>query len=274
MKDIVYEQHWHDDPKFPIIFHYDTLHRYNEKFTMHYHENIEILYFVKGNGVATCGANHVEVGPGDLLVVNSNELHFLYTTSTELDYYCLIADKSFCESFQVDVEDMMLQNLIQDRELVGSMERIIIEMGERQKHYKSAVQGLVIVLLTQFYRNYSLNQRAVSDTTWNHKMDTVKKAIVYIKNNFTKTLTIDELCHHAGFSKYYMCRTFKEITGQTVVGYINFLRCDYARHLLSSGKYNVKESAEKCGIPNLSYFTKTYKKYMGHLPSQANQEVH
>lgn len=269
MKEIIYEHHHHVDPKFPIIFHYDTLHKC-QGFTMHYHENIEILYFVKGNGVATCGANHVEVQCGDLLVVNSNELHFLYTASIELEYYCLIADKSFCESFQVDVEDLMLQNLIQDSKLVDYMEQIIEEMNKQKKHYKPVVQGLVILLLAECYRSYSLRQLQVSDTTWNHKMETVKKVIVYIKNHFTEPITIDDVCGRVGFSKYYMCRIFKEITGQTVVEYINFLRCDYARNLLSTGKYNVKESAEACGISNLSYFSKTYKKYMGNLPSKEN----
>lgn len=270
MKEIIYEHHHHDDPKFPIIFHYDTLDSCQEKFTMHYHENVEILYFVKGNGVATCGSNHVQVKEGDLLVVNSNELHFLYMTSPVLEYYCLIVDKGFCEDFQMNVENVTLQNLIKDQMLVIYMQQIIKEMDERQKYYKSAVQGLVILLFTEFYRRYGVSKIPLAETTWNHKMETVKKAIGYIKSHFTQELTIDEICKHVGFSKYYMCRIFKEITGQTVVEYINFLRCDYARNLLNSGKYNVKESAEKCGIPNLSYFSKTYKKYMGHLPSREN----
>lgn len=268
MKEVIYEHHRHDDPNFPIIFHYDTLDEYHEKFTMHYHENIEILYFVKGTGMATCGGNHIEVKRGDLLVVNSNELHFLYTTSLELEYYCLIVDKEFCGRFQIDIEEIHLQNLIQDESLVIYMKQIIKEMNARKMHYKAAVQGLVILLITHFYRDYSIGLLPVLDTTWNHKMDTVKKAIAYIKHHFTKEMTVDEICIHVGFSKYYMCRVFKEVTGQTVVEYINFLRCDYARTLLSSGKYNVKESAEQCGIHNLSYFTKTYKKYMGCLPSK------
>ena len=270
MNPIIYEHHRHDDPKFPIIFHYDTLDSTQEKFIVHYHENIEILYFVKGSGVATCGSNHVEVKEGDLLVVNSNELHFIYTTSPVLEYYCLIVDKALCEGFQMPIEDVVVQNLIEDSLSVSYMEHIIEEMDARRPYYKSAVQGMVLLLFTQLYRNYSVIKSPVIADTWNHKMEIVRKAIGYIKNHFTEELTIDEMCKQVGFSKYYMCRIFKEITGQTVIEYINFLRCDYARNLLTSGKYNVKESAEKCGIPNLSYFSKTYKKYMGKLPSKEN----
>ena len=270
MKEVIYEHHRHDDPKFPIIFHYDILGKCHEKFTMHYHENVEILYFVKGSGLATCGINHIEVKSGDILVVNANELHSVHTTCPELGYYCLIVDKGFCEGFQINVEDITLQSCIQDASLVGYMEQIIKEMDEKHSYYKSAVQGLVILLFTKLCRSYSVSQIPLSQTTWNHKMETVKKAIGYIKNHFTKEMTVDEICRHVGLSKYYMCRVFKEITGQTMMEYINFLRCDYARNLLNSGKYNVKESAEKCGITNLSYFSKTYKKYMGRLPSSEN----
>lgn len=35
---------------------------------------------------------------------------------------------------------------------------------------------------------------------------------------------------------------------------------------------NVGESAEHSGFSNLSYFAKTYKKYMGELPSQAERK--
>ena len=54
--------------------------------------------------------------------------------------------------------------------------------------------------------------------------------------------------------------------------YLNYTRCSYARKLLASGRYNVSESAEHSGFSNLSYFAKTYKKYMGELPSQVERK--
>lgn len=48
--------------------------------------------------------------------------------------------------------------------------------------------------------------------------------------------------------------------------------CVIYRKLLVSGRYNVGESAEHSGFSNLSFFAKTYKKYMGELPSQAERK--
>ncbi|ELP5185316.1 helix-turn-helix transcriptional regulator, partial [Clostridium perfringens] len=69
-------------------------------------------------------------------------------------------------------------------------------------------------------------------------------------------------------SKYYTCRTFKEVTGKTILDYINHIRCINARNLILYNGYTISESAYKSGFNNLSYFSKTYKKYMGLLPSE------
>jgi AraC-like DNA-binding protein len=52
-----------------------------------------------------------------------------------------------------------------------------------------------------------------------------------------------------------------------MVRYINILRCEHARKMLQNGNYRVEEVAYLCGFDNMSYFSKTYKKYMGCLPS-------
>ena len=78
--------------------------------------------------------------------------------------------------------------------------------------------------------------------------------------------TFEEICKKFNASKYYLSHIFKEITGQTIISHLNFVRCKHAKSLLKSGNYNVSESAYKSGFNNLSYFSKTYKSIMGNLP--------
>ena len=49
--------------------------------------------------------------------------------------------------------------------------------------------------------------------------------------------------------------------------YINAIRCNYAKRMISGGM-SVSEAAFSCGYRNLSYFSKTYKKYFKMLPSE------
>ena len=123
-------------------------------------------------------------------------------------------------------------------------------------------------LLVYLYRHYVASEELLAKSSENYrKLMMVKEATAYIRGHFADTLAIEEICERVGFSKFYFCRAFKEVTGRTAVDYINYLRCSNARKLLASG-YNVSESAEQSGFGNLSYFSKVYKKYMGQLPSR------
>ena len=61
---------------------------------------------------------------------------------------------------------------------------------------------------------------------------------------------------------------FKEITGQTPLWHLNYIRLRSAKALLKSGKENITETALKCGFNDASYFCKLYKKYFGKSPKQ------
>lgn len=90
--------------------------------------------------------------------------------------------------------------------------------------------------------------------------------MVYIRQNMKSCLTLEDIAAYVGISKYYFTREFKRITGQTVFEYINVVRCKEAKRLITQGM-TVSLAAQTCGFENLSYFTRTYKKCIGELPS-------
>lgn len=83
-----------------------------------------------------------------------------------------------------------------------------------------------------------------------------------------ETISLDTLCAYTGFSKYYFCRLFKEMTNQTVSSYINSFRCHEVQKLLKYTSMTVEEAAISCGFSNISHFYRMYKQHIGHVPSQ------
>ena len=94
----------------------------------------------------------------------------------------------------------------------------------------------------------------------------ITDAIRYIKQNYNQSITVDEIVNHVGFSRAYFSREFKKHTGVSLITYLNYIRCSQARNMLGKGT-SINETAEACGFQNLSYFSKTYRKLMGVLPS-------
>ena len=94
----------------------------------------------------------------------------------------------------------------------------------------------------------------------------VKDAILYIQSNYDKKITLEELSKETYIDKYTLSKKFKEFTGITIVNYINNYRCKMALSMIQNGE-QINNAARLCGFNNISFFTKTFKKYTGNLPS-------
>lgn len=265
-----YEQHTYHEQDFPVIFHYDTVNLYLNNVPFHWHENIELLYFVSGKGRIICGLNTIEAVSGDIVIINCNELHSIEAVSERASYYCLIINANVYEAFGFDSGAATFKNLVkEDLKARAFFENIIEEMAIKKTYYKSVVSSTALNLMVHFARYHSADSSTSDELSKSDKkIDTVKKSLDYIRYNYTKNISIDDICKHAGFSKFYFCRLFKDVTRKTVIEYLNIFRCQKAKVLLSSGKYTVYEAAELCGYNNLSYFCRVYKRYLGCPPSK------
>lgn len=265
-----YEQIVLEDPGFPVIFHQDFL---NDKsnFLTHWHENIEILYFRKGTGVVYCDTVPVYANAGNTVVVNTCVLHSIHSVTPDCYYDCLIIDKQFFEKLELPFEESRFGSLVEDEDVQNHFDKIVREVSSKNPYYKIAVKAEVLSLIARLFR-IALQAPIAREDRISRRLDMVRAAIIYIRRHYKEELTVDEICSRVGFSKYYFCRVFREITGKTVVETINFLRCSHARGLLLTGRCNVSESAERSGFHNLSYFSRTYKRHMGELPSETGEQ--
>lgn len=109
----------------------------------------------------------------------------------------------------------------------------------------------------------SISTPQIKDSTYR----SVTAAIIYIRKHYDEHLTLDGISKSIFVNKYTLTRIFKEMTGQTVVEYINEYRCKQAARLIRDG-CRINESARLCGFSNMSFFTKTFKRYIGKLPSE------
>lgn len=263
----MYEIHEHSDPDFPVIFHYD-IYKQDSSFVSHWHESPEILYCICGKGEITADGERYFLNKGETFVVNSGCFHSIKCISEEaLHYHCLIPSEELCDSFGFNIfETKYTPEIPNDMYLKEIFETIAKEYEKKQSYYKTKIKAEILNMFVYLSRNYTVTIPSGGISAAKKKM--VKTAIRYIKNNCEKHMKIEDIAKITGFSRYYFCHSFKEMMGMSVINYINMLRCEKAKSYIYSGKYNISEIALMCGFENFSYFTKTYKKHMGMLPSE------
>lgn len=275
MREMKYELHNDLDADLPLIFGYRAL-SVDEKddVYLHWHDCVELIYCVSGEGWVLSGAGRIPIREGDIAIVNAGNIHDVFTESA-CGVYSFDPGNALLAPFHLAPEQYIFQERIRDKEMTAAFDRMIAEMTvEKDAFYQQAVHMEIIGMMLTLMRNYRVCDAASRRSNEDYRTRVVKLAISYLREHFLERIEIDKLCAHIDYSKYYLCRTFKEITGFTVIQYVNNLKCQYARNLLLSGQHNVNESAAMSGFSNDSYFSKTYKAVFGKLPSEElKQEV-
>lgn len=263
-----YNQPANPDSIYPIIYHRDVVDA-SRKFLTHWHEALEFLYFVEGQAKVDCNALQMIASPGDLIIIKSGVLHSIETNSTSRCVYdTLIIDSSFLHDFGFPLNDTCLLTRVQDSAIQEFFTIIRNEFNNKHYLHKTFVKAEVIRFVVYLFHNaVDLNNTAEQKNSKNVAM--VRAIITFIKDHIDQKVTLEQISDHTGYSKYYLCRIFHEITNQTVTEAMNAMKCHRAQELLWTGNCTVREAAELCGFQNGSHFSKTYKQNTGELPSES-----
>ncbi len=85
--------------------------------------------------------------------------------------------------------------------------------------------------------------------------------------NIFEDLNTEDLAFLCAMSVSSFKRKFQEVFGTSPNKYITSKRLDKAQSLLRTTTLTISEIAYDCGFSDVSYFSKTFKKYYNSTPS-------
>lgn len=97
-------------------------------------------------------------------------------------------------------------------------------------------------------------------------------AIQYIKKNYMKEITLEEVAKYVGFSPNYFSRLFKTEFNQSFIDYLTNVRVEAAKELVMEKDKTISDIAWEVGYHDPNYFTKVFKKIVGLTPSEYKEE--
>jgi two-component system response regulator YesN len=101
----------------------------------------------------------------------------------------------------------------------------------------------------------------------------VSRAKAYIRENFQKDISLEEVSHIVNISPYYLSRLFKHEEGTNFIEYLTGIRMENARNLLKNPCCSIKEVCMQSGYSNPNYFSRIFKKYEGVTPSEFRERL-
>ncbi len=96
-----------------------------------------------------------------------------------------------------------------------------------------------------------------------------ERIISYLDSNYYKDISLETVADQVGLNPKYVSRFFKEQNGMNFINYLNSLRIDKAKEILTQNKdLKIKCIGEKVGFTSTNTFINTFKKYEGITPGK------
>ncbi len=235
----------------------------------HWHRSIEIFAVIEGTLAFFINEEEYPLGSGEFILLNSNEIHSI--SSPE-------ANRTIVLQIPMNVlrnvetgEGLILFTHSPKRqdskimELIGSMYQ---ELQERGSEYEWKVQSdffmLVYLLLTKYRKREILPE----EIRHYRKLNRLSTITGYIRENYTKELSLEMVADRFGYSPSYLSRMFRKYAQTNYKTYLQNVRIEYGFQELANTDHTIGEIALNNGFPNQKAFTREFKKKYGILPSE------
>ena len=230
----------------------------------------ELVYILGGKGKVGIEDKIYSVKKGMLFYFSPGLEHFLETNKEEpMYFYAVHFDFGY-----LNINNKAWDIILGKRLPIGHVYQtrnyyILTDIFKKLNMYwKNRLPGYKLIcraLLQQFIFEVFEDIRGSSFSAGAYSK--VENTVNYIQSNLNNKITLNELSELAETTPTYLSKIFKDITGYTIVGFINRLRIDKAKELIIEGNYKVKEIAHMIGFKDEFYFSRVFKKIEGVSPS-------
>lgn len=137
---------------------------------------------------------------------------------------------------------------------------IVNELSQKMIFYREKASALLKELLIEIHR---LSQKTEKSTA-----DAVETVISYLRENFNKKISNEQLAALVGYHEYHLNRLFVRDTGKSLHRYILAMRISEAKRLLTNTDMSLSEIADTAGFSSNTHFAGCFKKMVGQSPSE------
>lgn len=125
-------------------------------------------------------------------------------------------------------------------------------------------------LVGDMFREYC---RLVRQHSMKNYSPPVQKALLYIDGNLTDNLSLRTLAEALNVSSSYLSGLFRKETGTTLTEHITRRRVRHAMHLLKTTRLQIQTVAQHCGMMDVQYFSKVFKRISGMTPKEYRESL-
>lgn len=228
----------------------------NLDFPAHIHEDVEMVFTRKGNGLVYCDGTPYHLTDRSCFLAFPNQVHHYVDTSAG-DYILLIVKPSGQELLFKGRPLSSLCTTLDDHAV------ILLEMALAE-YEKDGYTAVVAACLSAFFEKllplYEVEKSNASSNT-------VMRILQYCNEHYHEDITVSDIARTLHISKSAVSHIFSDRLGISFYDHIHTLRLGDAVRLLNNKQYSVTEVSELSGFPTIRTFNRVFLKQYGVSPS-------
>jgi AraC-like DNA-binding protein len=249
----------------------------------HYHHEVELIHFKKGEGTQFIGDNIKRFKSGDVVIVGSNLPHYwrfddtYFEENTKVTADVRVAhftENFWGENFLDLPENNNLKTILEKAkrglQITGKPRHIVAELLEQLISCSGSRRIILLMEALSSISNCkqlsSLSSIGFKPSVVDIEGNRINAIYEYSLKNFKNKIQLEEIAEVANISPNSFCRYFKSRTKKTYSQFLIELRVGHACKLLIENNQCLKRLCYESGFNNFTSFHKYFKMVTGKSP--------
>lgn len=258
------------DKKFGAFYIKNNFDADKLNYSMHCHESIELYFLLEGECEFIVDGKNYTLKPGNIIFIPPRITHkAIYNAKKPGARFVISCDVCF---FSKQIQELFptfdhyfetIPNALGNaEELFRKIHQEYKNPDEFSDYAIGSHLAALIALLFRAKKNHHMVQVKC-------KSNFIETTVSYIKENYSKHVTLDDAAKNAAVSTTYLSRSFKKETGFRFNEYLVLYRLMQAEAMLVEyPDKSILEIAYECGFNDSNYFTIRFKKKYGYTPTE------
>lgn len=235
-------------------------------FPFHLHNDVELIYCLKGSACACCDGKEYTIRPNDFFLVFPNQTHRFYNCDTAGEYYVIILKAQHLGEYASVFSNAVPESALHHYDPSQPEDAILLSLffSAWRDYMENEAFGMILaqitVILAKLLKHYTLEKAHSPDTM-------IRKIVQYCNDHYADAISIDDICAHLKVSRSHVSHLFHDKFKTGFCEYINALRLNDAEHLLKSTDDSVTTVALDCGFSTVRTFNRAFLKKHGVSPT-------
>jgi len=241
-------------------YNYNTNFYTDTAWENHFHKNLEFIYVI--DGILDCTVNNVnyQLSKGNCGLCLPYDVHSLHPQKNTL-YWVLVFSEDFIHYFSKQIENKDSKNFIFNLEKSTEnyiLNKLIYAENPSVLTFKSCLYAIC----DEYHNSTELTNKK-------NKINEITSFIIdFIKDNYSKKITLYDISKQLGYDYNYTSRFFSKTFNMTFTNFVNIYRLEKAIELLEHTDKSVLSIANESGFQSLRNFNRFFKEKLNVTPSE------